>query len=599
MKPSRRRLTIALTILTASLLCASVMFVTLAQKGARRPILILTQNGQVVVKIIGPKGATDVHVVWGGPGVPEGGGFGYWTKNNQEMPKSRFQFGANINDIHFSPTGRVPRLPPIPAPPEANDVEIGWEEDGRITEAWWTRDGQQLAAIPVTGDAQELSVQFNRQRGQSTQGTATNQLVGLVYDKDSRPGDRVSASLTTDPKKYENIPALGVVEMKVPANSAASTNSLQGLVVDLGDGRQQPANQPLTVQIGQNSTSIPVKVIQEGNTQPVAQSSVPITQGQSNITVTNTGKPSDFTTPPVCLNTSVIHGPLSGDAGTSTRIMVDNQTVNIVAETPRSAYFELPAKTPVGLHTLTVQDGAHRAQFPIVNMALVMKADQLQLQRGQSTNYSATVQIGQVPDSVWQNGGVTPEVVNTARLAKLAPGFHVPNAGEPGAILLSIENASRDTVSVKPSDQVTRALHKEDFPNGQFTISGTIQSKQTGGFVLNGLAEAFFAPVQGHQTEGGVISGGPGPVAQPTPTPLTPTDTTSGEVCKWVNYKTYRVDEFKRVDSKDKDLEVRHESAHGGGTAVSFHCKAAGTFIFVVTKDSGNPDVVSVTCTQP
>jgi len=53
------------------------------------------------------------------------------------------------------------------------------------------------------------------------------------------------------------------------------------------------------------------------------------------------------------------------------------------------------------------------------------------------------------------------------------------------------------------------------------------------------------------------------------------------------------------VDSKDNDLEVRNGSAKGGGVAVEFHCKAAGTFIFVVSKDSGSPDVVSVTCTQP
>ena len=101
------------------------------------------------------------------------------------------------------------------------------------------------------------------------------------------------------------------------------------------------------------------------------------------------------------------------------------------------------------------------------------------------------------------------------------------------------------------------------------------------------------------EVTGGVIAGGPGPVSQPSPTPLTPTDTAKGEVCKWINYKTYRVDEFKRVDSKDKNLEVRSASAHGGGVAVEFHCKAAGTFIFQVTKDSGSPDIVSVTCTQP
>src|SRR2546428_4039462 len=102
MKPSQRKLMIAMTFLTASLLCASVAFLhvpTLAQKGGRRPILILTENGQVVGKIVGPKGANDLRIVWGGKGVPEGG-YGYWTKNGQEMPKSRFTFLGNINDVH-------------------------------------------------------------------------------------------------------------------------------------------------------------------------------------------------------------------------------------------------------------------------------------------------------------------------------------------------------------------------------------------------------------------------------------------------------------------------------------------------------------------
>jgi len=234
-------------------------------------------------------------------------------------------------------------------------------------------------------------------------------------------------------------------------------------------------------------------------------------------------------------------------------------------------------------------------------MALVMRADQLQLQRGDSTNYSATLQFVPYPDTYWSHGGSSPELNDLTSLNRLAPGFHVPREGEPGAILLRIENASRDTVSVRPSQNevITRVLHKEDFQNNQFTISGVIQSKKSGSFALNGLAEAFFAPIPGQEAEPGVISGGPGPVAQPTPTPLVPTNTRTGEVCKWVVFKDYRVDEFKRADPLDKGIEVRHSSAKGGGVTVEFHCKAAGTSVFTVTKESGSPDVVSVTCTSP
>ena len=116
----------------------------------KRPILLLTENGQVVGKIVGPKGATDWEGFWG-----PNGGYVYFTKNGKEIPKTRVNFLGNINDLHFSPTGRFTRLPPIPAPPGANDVEMSWEDD-RIVEAWWTRDGQRIERIPLSADAQEF-----------------------------------------------------------------------------------------------------------------------------------------------------------------------------------------------------------------------------------------------------------------------------------------------------------------------------------------------------------------------------------------------------------------------------------------------------------
>jgi hypothetical protein len=331
----------------------------------------------------------------------------------------------------------------------------------------------------------------------STQGAMTAQLVGFVYDRDSRPGDQVIASLTTDLKEYKNIPALGVVEMKVsvPAGGTAQA-SLHGLVVDLGDGRKQPADQPLTIQIAQNATAVPISVSQQGSAASATQASMPLAQGSPPAAASSTGKASDFTTPPVVQNVSFISGPLSGNGGI-TSITVDHQPAAIVAGTPRSVFFNLPAGTTPGQHTLTLQDGQRSASAPIVKIGLVMKADQLKLQRGQSTNYSATVQLGPLPDSAWQHGGSSPELVNQSEAANLAPGFRPPAVGEPAVVFLHLANASRQTVTIRPSqnETITRVLHQQDFQNNQFTQAGVIQSIKSGGFDINAVVQAFFAPI--------------------------------------------------------------------------------------------------------
>jgi hypothetical protein len=211
----------------------------------------------------------------------------------------------------------------------------------------------------------------------------------------------------------------------------------------------------------------------------------------------NTGKPADFYTPPVVQNTSVIHGPLSGNAQ-QMRITVDNQPARVVTATPRSVFFDLPLTLTAGPHTLTLQDGQRSASAPIVKLGLVMKADQLQLQRGQSTNYSATVLLGPLPDSVWQHGGTSPELVNASEITKLAPGFQVPQAGQPGSVLFHLENDSRQTVTIKPSqnETITRVLNQQNFQGGQFIEAGMIQSKQSGGFDIKATVQTFFAPIQ-------------------------------------------------------------------------------------------------------
>ena len=125
--------------------------------GLRRPILILTINGQKSQIIVAPRGANDLRIIWG---VGILGGGGYWTKFGKEIPGSRFIFLPGINDFHFSTTGRFrPKKPPLVPPPGANDVEIVWRGE-YIIEAWWTRDGERFERIELAASERQFNCEF-------------------------------------------------------------------------------------------------------------------------------------------------------------------------------------------------------------------------------------------------------------------------------------------------------------------------------------------------------------------------------------------------------------------------------------------------------
>jgi hypothetical protein len=387
-----------------------------------------------------------------------------------------------------------------------------------------------LLAILISAAVCSSSTRFDDRtlaRGRNlavSQATATTQLVGIVYDRDSRPGERATMRVTDDPKKYEKIPGLGVVVTQCPKcqRDASGHVPLQEMSVNTGDGRQQPANRPFTLLLPQSGGEVHASLMNQGGPTPVAQLDVPIptgggaTQpftGGARVAAGDIEAPSDFTTPPVCQDTSFIHGPLSGDGGV-TRIMLDGQPTDIIAESPRSVYFDLPTGTPAGQHQLVIQDSSRGASFPVVRMSLTGHVDQPSLLRGQKTNYSVTVDFGELPESFWQRGGgAPPELVNPSMIRQAAPGFRIPQAGEPGVVLLAVGNASRDTVSLRPSqdERVVIALRRQDFQNNRFTTRGEIQSKKSGGFKLDLLAQAFFAPIAGQASEE------PNPVIASTP----------------------------------------------------------------------------------
>src|SRR5262245_44326258 len=250
----------------------------------------------------------------------------------------------------------------------------------------------------------------------------------------------------------------------------------------------------------------------------------------------------------------------SGPLTQSDHIQIGGTDMPEIAGSPRS---RIALNTREVLGQTTIRCGQQECSFH--NIGIKLSAPKLDLRRGETTTlHVEVIGLGLITHSVpLELVNNSPSVVNMA-----------------GGVAQNIM-ISPSAVPVDGTYSTDRTL--TGIQNGAFEVTGTVRWNDT---------------CTKNASGGGVIAGGPGPIAQPTP--LTPTDTAKGEVCKWIAYKDYRVDEWKREQSNDKDnLEVRHVSAKGGGVTVEFHCKAAGTFSFTVTKESGSPDVVSVTCTQP
>ena len=120
------------------------------------PKILYTKDGKPMPPPIpAPPDANDVHVVFD----PLTGKFikVHWTKDGDIFgPPVPIPDGANDFAFGFSEFRELP--PPREAPPGANDFEFFWRE-GRITEAWWTRDGQRIEPMPL--DPEEDAVHID------------------------------------------------------------------------------------------------------------------------------------------------------------------------------------------------------------------------------------------------------------------------------------------------------------------------------------------------------------------------------------------------------------------------------------------------------
>jgi hypothetical protein len=217
-----------------------------------------------------------------------------------------------------------------------------------------------------------------------------------------------------------------------------------------------------------------------------------------------TGRASDFQSPPAATagGLNVIRGPFGGDAANTT-VSVSGKAAQVVVETPRAAYYKLPSGLTPGPNEVVVAEGNRLVRFQLQVIRLSMSADRLQLNRNESTSFRATVTGCQgMPASGWQSGSV-PEFLDPATLPALAPGFHPPGPNDPGVILLTIQNGSPGSITLKRASgevvvlPITPALLKD----GSYVFNDEIHALRAGGFTVTAVLQAFLAPVPGQEAQ--------------------------------------------------------------------------------------------------
>jgi len=203
-------------------------------------------------------------------------------------------------------------------------------------------------------------------------------------------------------------------------------------------------------------------------------------------------------------------------------VVIGGKPGRILAETTQSLYWLLPVDGSYGSVSITLHDAGQGATFPVYVLGLSMSADRLKLLRGESTAMQAKVFGPELlPAEAWNAGDVS-DVVDMDEVARKFPDYEVPKPGEPGVIFFRLDNVSRSTVSMKPSnnESFVEKLDRSSFSSGPYIYKGRIQSKKTGGFKIDGLVVGFFAPIPGEplppQVPETAQSGSPAAPAPPT-----------------------------------------------------------------------------------
>jgi hypothetical protein len=320
-------------------------------------------------------------------------------------------------------------------------------------------------------------------------------MVGVVLPRDLTAGDRFHATVVRDAGSFSSVPGLRVLEVVVPlADGDSGRPTLEGLLVECGPGTPQPAARPLSCTAPSGASEARFVFSRAPGGSPVGRASAPLEPRAAPVV-------SAFSAPPICVAGAVqiVEGPFEGGDGS---LEVSGRAASLIAASPRALYWGLPAGTPLGENRVVVRTGGRPFAIPIWVVRLSLTADRISLEAGETTAFHAVLSgLSAIPDAVWQRG-LASRLVDPARVDQLFPDLPVSEAAaKAGVILLAIENASAEAISLENSvgGRIVLSVSASEVTDGVFRYDGRIRSRRAGSFAVSAAVLPLLREVPGRE----------------------------------------------------------------------------------------------------
>lgn len=332
--------------------------------------------------------------------------------------------------------------------------------------------------------------------------TTTNREIGVILPAQLRRGERVSGSVVEDPQTYDRMPGLRVVRMTLPFESPGEAATLRGWTIAAAGKSPQPADGPVTFTVPLRAAEFSLTLRRAGN-EGVSRS-VSVTPGRDG--KPSVERPASFEAAALCLKGDLcpVVGPFSGASSRTVAVFGSQPApavAPILAETEDTAYLRVPEGAPKGLTYLFVADGSRMAALPVDVAEWRFTPPRLVVQAGQPLLVHVYLSGPEDrPDDEWR-AGTFPAGASLERARRLVPGFALPPDEKQGVILLVVQNASSDMVSLRGSKHQTFAfrLTPASFTTGLFKYQFVVESAKSGSFALRVSVLPFLAPVAGRE----------------------------------------------------------------------------------------------------
>lgn len=217
--------------------------------------------------------------------------------------------------------------------------------------------------------------------------TLTGEVIDVRVPDDIRPGDQITGSVVVPKDKEGKLSA-----------------TLQGAVIEVRNEKTSVGDRIFTFAVPAGLSAIPLLIKDKGG-RTIAETTAPVnvptlpTPAPGHPTITaedmplpelptpGTFGPMNYGQPDRPLT---VNGNFDGNAQ-NTQVTVGGQPAEVIAESPRASFVQVPEDLLAGPTTIEVEESGVREEFPFQVVSLSLTADKTTLLRGESAAVNVTV----------------------------------------------------------------------------------------------------------------------------------------------------------------------------------------------------------------